>query len=102
MDMRAMTCRLPEPKALKMRYLLALPELQHGSREVRLRTARELRGLAQYAAIAMPHLRTELPVLDMMLSEVSARVATPNRRPLEVPRMRPRLHGLRGTRPWRC
>ena len=69
MDMRAMTCRLPEPKALKMRYLLALPELQHGSREVRLRTARELRGLAQYAAIAMPHLRTELPVLDTMLSE---------------------------------
>ena len=69
MDMRAMTCRLPEPKALKMRYLLALPELQHGGREVRLRTARELRGLAQYAAIAMPHLRTELPVLDTMLSE---------------------------------
>ena len=64
-----MSCRLPEPKALKMRYLLALPELQFGVREVKLRTARELRGLAQYAAIAMPQLRTELPVIDTMLSE---------------------------------
>ena len=68
MDMEEMTCRLPEPKALKMRYLLALEELRYGCREVRLRTARELRGLAQYASIAIPPLRTELSVLDVMLS----------------------------------
>ena len=68
MDMDEMTCRLPEPKALKMRYLLALDELRYGCREVRLRTARELRGLAQYASIALPPLRTELSVLDVMLS----------------------------------
>lgn len=68
MDMDEMTCRLPEPKALKMRYLLALDELHYGCREVRLRTARELRGLAQYASIAIPALRTELSVLDVMLS----------------------------------
>lgn len=35
---------------------------------MRLRTARELRGLAQYASIAIPPLRTELSVLDVMLS----------------------------------
>ena len=35
---------------------------------MRLRTARELRGLAQYASIAIPALRTELSVLDVMLS----------------------------------
>lgn len=68
MDMQEMTCRLPEPKALKMRYLLALEELQYGCRAVRLRTARELRGLAQYASIAIPQLRTELSVIDVMLS----------------------------------
>ena len=33
MDCQSMTCRLPEAKALKMRYLLALPELQWGCRE---------------------------------------------------------------------
>lgn len=33
-----------------------------------MRTARELRGLAQYASIAIPALRTELSVLDVMLS----------------------------------
>ena len=69
MDCQSMTCRLPEAKALKMRYLLALPELQWGGRRVRLRTARELRGLAQYASIVMPQLRPELPVLDALLSE---------------------------------
>ena len=69
MDCQSMTCRLPEAKALKMRYLLALPELQWGSRKVKLRTARELRGLAQYASIVMPQLRPELPVLDTLLSE---------------------------------
>ncbi len=68
MDMQEMTCKLPEPKALKMRYLLALEELRYGCRRVRLRTARELRGLAQYASIAIPPLRTELSVLDVMLS----------------------------------
>lgn len=68
MDMQEMTCRLLEPKALKMRYLLALEEIQHGCRTVRLRTARELRGLVQYASIAMSSLRTELSVLDVMLS----------------------------------
>lgn len=72
MDMQEMTCRLPEPKALKMRYLLALEELRYGCREVRLRTARELRGLAQYASIAIPPLRTELSVLDVMLSTSQA------------------------------
>ena len=69
MDGKSMTCRLPEAKALKMRYLLALPELQWGGRRVRLRTARELRGLAQYASIVMPQLRPELPVIDALLSE---------------------------------
>ena len=69
MDCQSMTCRLPEAKALKMRYLLALPELQWGCRKVKLRTARELRGLAQYASIVMPQLRPELPVLDTLLSE---------------------------------
>ena len=69
MDCQNMTCRLPEAKALKMRYLLALPELQWGCRKVRLRTGRELRGLAQYASIVMPQLRPELPVLDVLLSE---------------------------------
>ena len=67
MDCQSMTCRLPEAKALKMRYLLALPELQWGCRKVKLRTARELRGL--YASIVMPQLRPELPVLDTLLSE---------------------------------
>ena len=69
MDGQSMTCKLPEAKALKMRYLLALPELQWGNRKVKLRTARELRGLAQYASIVMPQLRPELPVLDTLLSE---------------------------------
>ena len=35
MNVESMTIRLPEPKALKMRYLLALPELQFGGREAR-------------------------------------------------------------------
>ena len=68
MNLDAMTIRLPEPKALKMRYLLALPELQPGGRLVKLRTAQELRGLGQYAAITMPALRTELSVIDAFLS----------------------------------
>ncbi|CAK9068985.1 unnamed protein product, partial [Durusdinium trenchii] len=58
---------LPEPKALKMRYLLALPELQYGVRQVRLKVAQELRGLSQYAAITIPPLRTELGTLDLFL-----------------------------------
>ena len=68
MNMDSMTVRLPEPKALKMRYLLALPELQFGSRQIRLKTMRELRGLAQYAAITVPPLKTELSVIDQFLS----------------------------------
>ena len=46
MNVDNMTIRLPEPKALKMRYLLALPELQYGGRLVRLRVAQELRGMS--------------------------------------------------------
>eukprot|EP00913_Durusdinium_trenchii_P006898 g6489.t1 len=46
MNVENMTIRLPEPKALKMRYLLALPELQYGVRQVRLKVAQELRGLS--------------------------------------------------------
>eukprot|EP00913_Durusdinium_trenchii_P011460 g10760.t2 len=68
MNVESMTIRLPEPKALKMRYLLALPELQPGGRAVRLRVAQELRGLGQYAAITIPPLRTELNTIDMFLS----------------------------------
>ena len=59
MNVESMTSRLPEPKVLKMRYLLALPELQYGVRQVRLKVAQELRGLSQYAAITIPPLRTE-------------------------------------------
>ena len=67
MNVENMTIRLPEPKALKMRYLLALPELQYGVRQVRLKVAQELRGLSQYAAITIPPLRTELGTLDLFL-----------------------------------
>ena len=67
MNVESMTIRLPEPKALKMRYLLALPELQFGGREVHLKVAQELRGLGQYAAITIPPLRTELSVIDLFL-----------------------------------
>ena len=54
MDMQEMTCRLPEPKALKMRYLLALEELQYGCRAVRLRTARELEDLRSTHPLPSP------------------------------------------------
>ena len=67
MNVESMTIRLPEPKALKMRYLLALPELQWGVRQVRLKVAQELRGLSQYAAITIPPLRTELGTMDLFL-----------------------------------
>ncbi|CAK9010326.1 unnamed protein product [Durusdinium trenchii] len=67
MNVDSMTIRLPEPKALKMRYLLALPELQYGERMVCLKVAQELRGLGQYAAITIPPLRTELSTIDLFL-----------------------------------
>ena len=66
-NVESMTIRLPEPKALKMRYLLALPELQKGSRQVKLKTAQELRGLSQYVALTIPPLKTELSVFDQFL-----------------------------------
>ena len=58
---------LPEPKAMKMRYLLAEPELRFGSRSVRMRTARELSGLGQFCSGAAPQLGLELPAVHRML-----------------------------------
>ena len=86
MNMDAMSVRLPEPKALKMRYLLALPELHPGSRKIKLKTMRELRGLGQYAAITVPPLRTELNVIDQFLSPnaCDGGYAQPNGKNMEV------------------
>ena len=52
--------RLPEPKRVKGQYLLALPELQPGRREVPLRTAREVVGAAGHWCCAQPALLPEM------------------------------------------
>ena len=68
MDVEGLRVQLPEPKAVKASYLLAVPQLQHGVREVPLKLAQELRGCAQFWSTAQPALKIELPVLDRMLS----------------------------------
>ena len=67
MDFGRATVRLPEPKCVKGQYLLALPELQAGCTQVRLKVAQELRGSAQFWSSAQPAISTELAVMDRML-----------------------------------
>ena len=53
---------------MKMRYLLAEPELAFGRWDVKLRTARELSGLGQSCACAAPQVTLELSAVHRMLA----------------------------------
>jgi hypothetical protein len=73
LDFEAGTIALPEPKSMKMRYLLAEPELHPGNRVVRLRLVRELSGLAQFCATAQPAIARELPAVHRLLRTTDPR-----------------------------
>ena len=72
MNFTPKTVRLPEPNCVKGRYLLALPELQPGCREVPLKVVQELRSSAQFWCAAQPAIGPELPVMDRLLGSGSA------------------------------
>ena len=69
MDFGTQEVRLPEQKCIKSQFLLALPELQPGCREVRLKTAQELRGSAQFWSTVQPAITPELGAHDHMLEQ---------------------------------
>ena len=60
MNTKVNTTRLPPEKRLKAQYLLAQPELQHGSRKIPLRLGRELAGSAEHWITTQPSLRPEM------------------------------------------
>ena len=67
MNFQSQKVCLPEQKCVKAKYLLSLPQLQHGCRKVQLKVAQELRGCAQYWSTAQPAVSAELGTLDRML-----------------------------------
>ena len=67
MDFQNKVASLPELKCIKAQHLLALPELQYGSRQVPKKLVQELRGSAQFWITAQPALGVELPALDKLL-----------------------------------
>ena len=67
MDFGTQEVRLPEQKCIKAQFLLALPELQPGCREVRLKTAQESRGSARFRSTVQLAITPEIGALDHML-----------------------------------
>ena len=54
MDFANFRVRLPEPKAIKIRYLMAERELQYGNQQMRMRLVRELSGFGAVRHQSMP------------------------------------------------
>ena len=73
MDFNAKKVTLPEPKCVKAKFLLQLPELQPGCHEVPLRTVQEVRGCAQFWSVAQPAISPELPAIDRMMTRAQGK-----------------------------
>ena len=86
MDFNLQSTQLPHPKCVKSSYLLAVPELQPGVRQVPMKLVHELHGTINYCVISQPHLLPEMPSISRMLSQLdmTSKFANPHGSPLSV------------------